>query len=119
MGGPWNKLIERPIANKLKLCINSEFLRLCAQEWRSALSARAMVVRVQKFLPGLRVEDCVGRGTSGVRAALIDWQGKFVPEVMEVQSPHSLHILNYNSPGATGAPSYAQYLCSLIMQKVW
>lgn len=113
IGNVWNKLTEQPMANKLKLCANPEFLHLCASEWRSAFSNKAMVSRVQKFLPDLRVEDCVRRGTSGVRASLIDPQGKFVPEAVEVHSPHSLHILNFNSPGASGAPAYAAYLASV------
>lgn len=114
VGNMWRKLMERPRANKAKLFLNREFLTLCAQEWRSALSKHAMVARVQKFLPNLSVEDCVRRGTAGVRASLIDRQGRFVPEVVEVRGPHSLHILNFNSPGATGAPAYAQYLVECI-----
>ncbi|MBI4135798.1 FAD-dependent oxidoreductase [Candidatus Uhrbacteria bacterium] len=113
--GSWcRKFTERPVTNKLRLCVNPEFLRLCAQEWRSALSARAMVARVQKFLPDLRVEDCNTPGTAGVRASLIDKKGRFVPEVVEARTPRSLHILNYNSPGATGAPAYAEYLAQRL-----
>lgn len=114
LGNVISKLAERPTINKLRLCANPEFLSLCAQEWQSVLSKRALVARMQKFLPDFRVADCVRRGTAGVRASLIDRDGKFVPEVVEVRSPHSLHILNFNSPGATGAPAYAAYLTSLI-----
>lgn len=110
LGSMIGKLTERPMMNKLRLCANPEFLRLCASEWHSAFSNKAMVARVQKFLPTLRVEDCTVRGTAGVRASLIDRQGRFVPEVVEMQGRRSLHILNFNSPGATGAPAYAQYI---------
>ncbi|MBI2552460.1 FAD-dependent oxidoreductase [Candidatus Uhrbacteria bacterium] len=114
VGNVLGKLTEKPLANKLRLLRNPEFLRLCGKEWRSALSKDAMVARVQKFLPDLRVADCVARGTAGVRASLIDRNGRFVPEVVEAQTPRSLHILNYNSPGATGAPAYAADLTRLI-----
>lgn len=117
LGKVLSKITEPPVMNKLKLCANAEFLKLCAQEWRSAISARAMVARVQKFLPELRFEDCVNRSTAGVRASLIDRHGKFVPETVEVKSPCSLHVLNYNSPGATGAPAYAAYLVELISKQ--
>src|SRR3989338_8225392 len=116
LGKVWSKIAERPVINKLRLCVNPEFLRLCAQEWRSVLSPRAMVSRVQKFLPDLRVEDCVTRGTAGVRASLVDQKGQFVPEVVEVQTAHSLHILNYNSPGASGAPAYAKEIMRYLQK---
>lgn len=114
LGNIVKKCTERPWANKLKLFTNPEFLRLCSEEWRSVLSKKIMVERVRRFLPALRLEDCTRRGIAGVRASLIDREGRFVPEVIEVESARSLHILNYNSPGATGAPAYAKYLTSLI-----
>jgi L-2-hydroxyglutarate oxidase len=43
------------------------------------------------------------RGTAGIRSQLIDAEGKFVPDTMLVKEDYSLHLLNYNSPGATGA----------------
>lgn len=29
--------------------------------------------------------------------------GKFIPDMVEVKDDNSLHVLNYNSPGATSA----------------
>lgn len=107
IGKIFRKLVERPRINKFRLLINPEFLILCAQEWKSALSPRAMIRRVQQFLPALDLADCERRGNAGVRASLIDRAGRFVPEAVEIFGNRSLHILNYNSPGATGAPAYA------------
>lgn len=115
VGNVWRSLFERPFLNKLRLFSNPEFLTLCAHEWRSALSRGVMLSRVQKFLPDLKENDCVKRGNAGVRASLIDAKGNFVPEVVEIPSFHSLHILNYNSPGATGAPAYARRLLTLLL----
>lgn len=114
LGNVFGKFCERPILNKLKLFTNPEFLRLCSEEWRSVLFKKIMVERVRRFLPALDLGDCQRRETAGVRASLIDNQGKFVPEVVEIHSPHSLHILNFNSPGATGAPAYAEYIRKMI-----
>ncbi len=114
LGSFVRKIGESPMMNKLKLMTNPEFLGLWSQEWRSALFSRTMARRVQKFLPELRMQDCTAHGTAGVRASLIDINGRFVPEAVEVQTSLSLHILNYNSPGATGAPAYAVYLAEQI-----
>ncbi|MBI4281322.1 FAD-dependent oxidoreductase, partial [Candidatus Uhrbacteria bacterium] len=110
MGNVWKKIFAQSFVHHARLFTNPEFLRLCTQEWKSAFFKRAMVSRVQKFLPALRVEDCLERGNAGVRASLIDPKGNFVKEVIEISRQRSLHILNYNSPGATGAPAYAKLL---------
>jgi L-2-hydroxyglutarate oxidase len=33
-----------------------------------------------------------------------------VKEAIELPGPHSYHITNYNSPGATGAPAFAAWI---------
>ncbi len=34
----------------------------------------------------------------------------FVPEAVVVEEVRSVHVLNYNSPGATGAPAFSAHL---------
>jgi len=65
-----------------------------------------MCDRVRRFIPGLKDSMLVGRGLSGVRSSLIDERG-FIPEAIQIEGSNSIHILNYNSPGATGAPAYS------------
>jgi len=101
------KLAERPITNKLRLLGDPDFLFLALAEWRSALSRRAMVERVRRFLPELRPGWLIRRGVPGVRSSVIDGRGRFVGDALEIEGPKSLHVLNYNSPGATGAPAFA------------
>ena len=114
IGNVFAKIFVQPFLPKVRLFTNPEFLALCMGEWRSALSHRAMAARVQQFLPALRLEDCRLRGRAGVRASLIDRNGRFVLEVVEVRTPRSLHLLNYNSPGATGASAYAKRLAQKL-----
>ena len=40
----------------------------------------------------------------------IDDDGKFVPDVILIDEETSFHILNYNSPGATGALPFSAYV---------
>ena len=76
----------------------------------SSISRAEMLRRVQRFLPALRLEDLVSPGTAGIRTPVVDRHGHIVKEAIEVPGPHSYHILNYNSPGATGAPAFAARL---------
>jgi L-2-hydroxyglutarate oxidase len=93
-----------------KLLFNSEFLSLISKEWKSSISKNTMVNRVKEFIPKVRPQYFTARGTAGIRTPIITKNGTFLPETLEMQSDNSLHILNYNSPGATGAPAYSAYL---------
>jgi L-2-hydroxyglutarate oxidase len=105
---PWiAKFYEPPIENKLQLLINPDFLTLTAKEMWSSVSKGEMMRRVQRFIPALRKEHLVSRGIAGIRTPAINRKGAIVKEAIEVPGPHSYHILNYNSPGATGAPAFA------------
>ena len=101
------KFFERPIGNKLRVLFNPDFMTLATEEWASSLSKRVMAKRVQEFLPNLSVKHLVRPGTAGIRASVIDRRGNFIKEAIELMGPHSFHVTNYNSPGATGSPAYA------------
>ena len=109
-------LLDRPTVPKLKLLADADFLSMVANEWRSSLSKRAMCERVRRFIPGLDHSFLNSRGVSGVRASLIG-DGGFIPEAILVQDDWSVHILNYNSPGATGAPSYSASIVARLRER--
>jgi len=103
------KIFERPNSPKIKLFTSAEFLSLVAEEWKSSFSKKAMCDRVRRFLPSLS-QDVVGpKGVAGIRSSLINQNG-FVPEAIQIVGSKSIHILNYNSPGATGAPAYSAFV---------
>ena len=78
-----------------------------------------MIQRVKKFLPALDTKKFTTRGTSGIRSLIIDDKGKFIPDTLLLKNSISLHILNYNSPGATGAlPLSAMIAQELIKDKI-
>lgn len=111
------KVLEPPIVNKASLLRNKDFLTLAGEEWRSSISKRVMAGRAQEFLPELKVDHLMKPGIAGVRASVIDRKGNFIKEAVEVQGPHSYHITNYNSPGATGAPAYTAWLVAKLAGK--
>ena len=109
------KLFESPIANRAHLFVNPEFLDLVNHELKSSLFKGGMSKRVQKFVPSLNPDHLIGKGAAGIRSYLIDKDG-FVPEAVEVSDELSYHILNYNSPGATGAPAYSNHIVRQIVR---
>jgi L-2-hydroxyglutarate oxidase len=112
----WRKIFDSsPNLAIFRLLTKSDFLQLASREFWSSLSKRAMINRVRQFLPSLKPSAFTKRGVAGVRSSLIGKTGEFVPEMLIVENDYSLHILNYNSPGATGAlPIAAKIVWGLI-----
>ena len=104
-------------ASVLKLLLNKQFIQLVSNEYSSSLSKTNMVNRVRRFLPSLNPNDFKQRGMAGIRTILIDKNGEFASESLVVEGESSLHILNYNSPGATGALPFAANIVRTLIQK--
>jgi (S)-2-hydroxyglutarate dehydrogenase len=94
-----------------------EILQLISKEMLSSLSKRYMINRVKKFLPPLKYKDFITKGTAGIRTNLIDKEGMFILNPIFLNSDNSLHILNYNSPGATGAFSIGYALTFKLIER--
>jgi L-2-hydroxyglutarate oxidase len=112
-----SKLKEIVTGNALKLLTDPEFLSLVSKEWLSSISKTAMIKRVQKFIPKIRPEHFSRRGIAGIRSPVITPNGKFLADVMELEDNSSYHIINYNSPGATGAPAYSALVIKKLQEK--
>ena len=98
--------LKRPVVPKGRLLANGDFVALLAGEWRSSLSKSAMCSRVRRFVPGLSTGMLNRRAVFGVRSSVLNSSG-FVPEAMVLRGENSVHVVNFNSPGATGAPAYS------------
>lgn len=103
-------LFRGPLANRLKVLFRTDFWEFALEEWASSLSQAHMLNRVRRFLPALNESHVLGPGTAGIRSVIVDPDGRLVPEAIVLEAPTSLHVLNYNSPGATGAPAFAAQL---------
>ncbi len=106
----FHKLLEPPVDGKAHLLVSPAFVNLALEEALKSLSKSLLVSRVRVFLPNLQASMLIEMGTAGVRSSVIDRRGRFVKEILELEGPASAHILNYNSPGATGAPAYTAAL---------
>jgi L-2-hydroxyglutarate oxidase len=107
-----SKILEMLSSGASKMLFDSQFLSLASGELLSSISKTVMINRVKEFLPKVEPKKFKKRGTAGIRASVIDKDGKFVPDAIVEKKEKSFHILNYNSPGATGALPFAVYVIS-------
>jgi L-2-hydroxyglutarate oxidase len=111
------KIFRSCRASVLKLLLNKQFIQLVSNEFSSSFSKTNMINRVRRFLPSLNPNDFKQRGMAGIRTILINKNGEFASESLVVEGESSLHILNYNSPGATGALPFAAGIARRLVQK--
>lgn len=111
------KFFEPPVRNKVRLLVSREFLGLAVRETLSSLSRGEMLRRVQTVIPKLREEHLVRPGFAGIRSNVVEADGAMAKEAIELEGPHSFHVINYNSPGATGAPAYTAYLVEQMARR--
>lgn len=93
---------------------NPVFRSMIVNEMWSSVSKRAMIDRVKRFLQCLDPARFTQHGTAGIRSSVVDKYGLFVTDVLILEGPNSVHILNYNSPGATGVLPFAAYIVDLL-----
>ncbi|WP_371504681.1 NAD(P)/FAD-dependent oxidoreductase [Nitrosopumilus adriaticus] len=106
------KMLEMLGSGARKAIFDKQFQELAMNEIQSSMSKSAMIDRVKRFLPKIDADRITEKGTAGIRSSVIDENGKFVPDVILIDDDTSFHILNYNSPGATGALPFASHIIS-------
>lgn len=104
------KMLEMLNSGARKAVFDKQFQELAMNEIQSSMSKTTMVNRVKKFLPKIDAKKITEKGTAGIRSSIIDDKGKFAPDVILIEDEMSFHVLNYNSPGATGALPFSAYI---------
>lgn len=104
------KMLEMLGSGARKVIFDKQFQELAMNEIQSSMSKSAMVNRVERFLPKIESDKITEKGTAGIRSSVIDDNGKFVPDVILIDNETTFHILNYNSPGATGALPFSAHI---------
>ncbi len=111
------KMLEMLGSGARKAIFDKQFQELAINEIQSSMSKSAMIDRVKRFLPKIDADKITEKGTAGIRSSVIDEDGKFVPDVILIDDETSFHILNYNSPGATGALPFASHIINHLNTK--
>ena len=104
------KMLEMLGSGARKAILDRQFQELAINEIQSSMSKYTMINRVKRFLPKIDPDKITKKGTAGIRSSVIDEHGKFVPDVILKNDEMSFHILNYNSPGATGALPFSAHI---------
>ena len=110
------KILEMLGSGARKMIFDKQFQELAINEIQSSMSKHTMINRVKKFLPKINPDKFLERGTAGIRSSVVDTKGKFVPDIILEENESSFHILNYNSPGATGALPFAVHIVSTLLE---
>ncbi len=111
------KMLEMLSSGARKAIMDRQFQELVINEIQSSISKSKMINRVKRFLPSIDADSIVKRGTAGIRSSVINENGKFVPDVILENDEASFHILNYNSPGATGALPFSAHIIDQLSKK--
>ena len=111
------KMLEMLSSGARKAIFDKQFQELAINEIQSSMSKSAMIERVKSFLPKINPDKFTEKGTAGIRSSVIDETGKFVPDVVLIDGEGSFHILNYNSPGATGALPFSAHIINQLHEK--
>ena len=108
------KILEMLNSGARKVIFDKQFQELAFSEIQSSMSKSVMIERVKKFLPKINPKEISVKGTAGIRSSVINENGKFVPDVILLEEDSSFHILNYNSPGATGALPFSAHVINKL-----
>ena len=111
------KMLEMLSSGARKAVFDKQFQELAINEIQSSMSKSVMIDRVRSFLPKIQAEKITEKGTAGIRSSVIDEKGKFVPDLIMLDDEMSFHILNYNSPGATGSLPFSAHIINQLEWK--
>ena len=111
------KVFEMLGSGARKAIFDKQFQELAFSEIQSSMSKSVMIKRVKKFLPKINPKEITEKGIAGIRSSVINENGKFVPDVILLEEETSFHILNYNSPGATGALPFSAHVINQLHKK--
>jgi (S)-2-hydroxyglutarate dehydrogenase len=87
-----------------------------AEVWRDRV-LRATLREVQRYVPDIQLEH-VRRGPWGVRAQLVDRQGRLVDDFTIRASGRVVHVLNAPSPAATSSLAIGEELARQALERL-
>jgi len=91
-----------------------EFRAVARQQIAVSFSRRRFVEDAKKLVPGVEVSD-FEPWKSGIRAQLVNKEGKMVDDIVVEKKGTTLHVLNAVSPGFTCSLPFADHLVEQLM----
>lgn len=99
-----------------RLAISRHFLGLALSNFLLSVSKRAFLKEVQSLVEGVELNQLVPF-RSGIRAQMVDSDGKLVNDLLIETAEFSTHILNAVSPGLTSSLAFADYVIANHLAK--
>jgi 2-hydroxyglutarate dehydrogenase len=87
----------------------ARFRRNAARELRNAVSRRAFIDDLRRFVPELQVDDVLP-GPVGIRAQALDRDGSLVDDFVVHRTQRAVHVRNAPSPAATSSLALARLI---------
>jgi L-2-hydroxyglutarate oxidase LhgO len=101
--------------NFLLLATHPEFLKMAYQNFKTSLTKKAFLEQVRSLVPDIRAEDLTP-SRSGIRAQMVERNGKLVDDILVIYSENSTHVLNTVSPGMTCSLAFAEHIVRKISE---
>lgn len=99
----------------LRLVASPEFLGVAVQNARTSLSKAAFLKEVQSLAPSVTAGQ-LSPFRSGIRAQMVDSQGRMLNDILVEYRDSSTHVLNAVSPGMTCSLAFAQDVVDRILK---
>ena len=97
-----------------KLLLSKEFLGLAFSNFWVSVSKRAFLKEIQSLVNGVKL-DQLTTYRSGIRAQMVDSEGRFVNDLLVESGENSTHVLNAVSPGLTCSLAFAEYIVTTYL----
>lgn len=111
---PWESLSMLCDRRFWKMVANREFLRMMSRNLHTSLSKTAFLRQAAALIRGVETQD-FSPGSSGIRAQLVDRQGRLCDDLILETKGGALHVLNVVSPGLTCSIPFAEYLTDRLL----
>ena len=115
LGEMGEMFLSRPFR---QLLLNKELLGVAASNFLVSVSRSAFLKQIQSLVEGVELHQ-ITPYRSGIRAQMVDSEGKFVNDILVETAEYSTHILNAVSPGLTSSLAFAEYVVTgLVKERV-
>jgi len=98
----------------IRLFMNPEFVSIAFDNALVSLFKSAFLRQIQSLVSGVKSDDIIP-ARAGIRAQMVDSNGKMVNDLVAEYFKNSTHILNAVSPGLTSSLAFAEHVADKIL----
>lgn len=100
----------------LKMVVRPEFIQIAVENMKTSVSKNSFVKQIDSLVADVRADKIVPY-RSGIRAQVVNKDGKLVDDILVERHASSTHVLNAVSPGMTCSLAFADYLTKQILDR--